>query len=336
MMDDIIYEAKALKKWFPTDKSFFSRSQSYVKAVDGVSLKVHRGETLGIVGESGCGKSTLIRLMMRLLPLTEGKLFFEGQDITKIRGDAMKRLRRDIQIVFQDPYAALNPRQRVRDMLGEAIDLGNEILLFSERQKEIARLLDMVGLPQDAADKFPHEFSGGQRQRLCIARALAVKPKLIMCDECVSALDVSIQAQIINLLMKLQKEMGLTLVFVSHDLRVIRHIADHVAVMYLGKLLEYAESEELFTNPQHPYTKALLSTIPVADPDAKKNPIVLTGDIPSPIHAPTGCPFHTRCWMVKGGCSHVDCALKSCEGDHVTACLYYQEMNENIKKEENQ
>ncbi len=326
-MEDIIYEAKGLKKWFPTEKSMFSRSKRYVKAVDGVSLQVHRGETLGIVGESGCGKSTLIRLMMRLLPLTEGELFFEGKNITKIRGDAMKLLRRDIQIVFQDPYAALNPRQRVRDMLGEAIDLGNEILLFSDRQKEIGRLLDMVGLPQDAADKFPHEFSGGQRQRLCIARALAVKPKLIMCDECVSALDVSIQAQIINLLMKLQKEMGLTLVFVSHDLRVIRHIADHVAVMYLGKLLEYGESEALFTNPQHPYTKALLSTIPVADPDAKKNPIVLTGDIPSPIDAPSGCPFHTRCWMAKDGCSQVDCALRSCGDSHVTACPYYKEIN---------
>ena len=328
MKGDVIYEGKSLKKWFPAGASFFGKTKDFVKAVDDVSLRVYQGETLGIVGESGCGKSTLIRLMMGLLPLTEGKIFFEGQDITHIHGDAKKVLRRNIQIVFQDPFAALNPRQKVGSMLAEAIDLGNEILLFSERKKEIARLLDMVGLPQDAADKFPHEFSGGQRQRLCIARALAVKPKLLMCDECVSALDVSIQAQIINLLMKLQKEMGLTLIFVSHDLRVIRHIADHVAVMYLGKVVEYGKSEAIFTSPKHPYTKALLSTIPVANPDAKRNPIVLKGDIPSPIHVPSGCPFHTRCWMAKEACKEVSCPLTECEALHMTACPFYREMKE--------
>ena len=326
MKDDVIYEAKSLKKWFSADTSIWGRSKNFVKAVDDISLKVYRGETLGIVGESGCGKSTLIRLMMGLLPLTEGNIFFEGHNITHVHGDERKKLRRSMQIVFQDPYAALNPRQKVKDMLAEAIDLGNEILMFSERKKEIARLLDMVGLPQDAADKFPHEFSGGQRQRLCIARALAVKPQLLMCDECVSALDVSIQAQIINLLMKLQKDMGLTLIFVSHDLRVIRHIADHVAVMYLGKVVEYAPSEELFTHPQHPYTKALLSTIPVADPDRKREPIVLKGDIPSPIHVPSGCPFHTRCWMAKEACKQVACPLQTCGTNHMTACPFYKEI----------
>lgn len=326
MRGDVIYEAKGLKKWFPADDSFWKRSKQFVKAVDDVSLTIHQGETLGIVGESGCGKSTLIRLMMGLLPLTEGQIFFEGQNISKMNSQDKKILRRHIQIVFQDPYAALNPRQKAGDMLLEAIDLGNEILMFNERKKEVTRLLDMVGLPQDAADKFPHEFSGGQRQRLCIARALAVKPKLLMCDECVSALDVSIQAQIINLLMKLQKEIGLTIVFVSHDLRVIRHIADRVAVMYLGKIVELADSESLFTTPKHPYTKALLSTIPVADPNAVRQPIVLKGDIPSPIHVPTGCPFHTRCWMAKKPCSHVSCSLCECSARHLTSCPFYHEI----------
>ena len=326
MRGDVIYEAKDLKKWFPAEDSFWKRSKRFVKAVDGVSLKIHQGETLGIVGESGCGKSTLIRLMMGLLPVTDGQIFFEGQNISAMNSQDKKILRRQIQIVFQDPYAALNPRQKAGDMILEAIDLGNEILMFSERQKEVNRLLDMVGLPQDAADKFPHEFSGGQRQRLCIARALAVKPKLLMCDECVSALDVSIQAQIINLLMKLQKEMGLTIVFVSHDLRVIRHIADRVAVMYLGKIVEFADSEALFTTPKHPYTKALLSTIPVADPNAVRKPIVLKGDIPSPIHVPSGCPFHTRCWMSKEQCAHVACSLCECNARHLTACPFYHEI----------
>lgn len=326
MRGDVIYEAKGLKKWFPADDSFWKRSKQFVKAVDDVSLTIHQGETLGIVGESGCGKSTLIRLMMGLLPMTEGQIFFEGQNISEMNSQDKKILRRHIQIVFQDPYAALNPRQKAGDMLLEAIDLGNEILMFNERKKEVARLLDMVGLPQDAADKFPHEFSGGQRQRLCIARALAVKPKLLMCDECVSALDVSIQAQIINLLMKLQKEIGLTIVFVSHDLRVIRHIADRVAVMYLGKIVEFADSESLFTTPKHPYTKALLSTIPVADPNAVRQPIVLKGDIPSPIHVSTGCPFHTRCWMAKEQCSHVSCSLCECSARHLTSCPFYHEI----------
>ncbi len=332
-MREIIYEARNLKKWFPVEKSFLRRTHEFVKAVDDVNLTVYKGETLGIVGESGCGKSTLIRLMMHLLRPTEGTLRFEGNDVTSIRGDALRRFRSQIQIIFQDPYAALNPRQRAGEVLGEALDLGNETFSSEGRSRKIKELLQMVGLPADGADKFPHEFSGGQRQRLCIARALAVNPSLIMCDECVSALDVSIQAQIINLLMRLQKDMGLTLIFVSHDLRVVRHMADHVAVMYLGKIVEYAESETLFDHPLHPYTKALLSAIPLADPDAVRKPIVLKGDIPSPIHVPSGCHFHTRCWMAREECSQIHCPLENVGDGHFTACPYYQSMMQDMHSE---
>lgn len=332
-MREIIYEARHLKKWFPVEKSFLRRTNEFVKAVDDVNLTVYKGETLGIVGESGCGKSTLIRLMMHLLKPTEGALLFEGNDVTSIRGDALRRFRSQIQIIFQDPYAALNPRQRAGEVLGEALDLGNETLSAEGRKNKIRELLQMVGLPEDGIDKFPHEFSGGQRQRLCIARALAVNPALIMCDECVSALDVSIQAQIINLLMRLQREMGLTLIFVSHDLRVVRHMADHVAVMYLGRVVEYAECETLFERPLHPYTKALLSAIPLADPDRGRNPIVLKGDIPSPIHVPSGCHFHTRCWMAQTECSKVHCPLKDVGEGHLTACPYYQSMMQDMHNE---
>lgn len=325
-MSEVIFEASHLKKWFPVEKKFLQKTKSYVKAVDDVSLPVYQGETLGIVGESGCGKSTLIRLMMHLLPATDGKLFWKGKDVTILRGEELRQFRRSIQIIFQDPYAALNPRQKAGDVLREALELGNEAVFRDHIQEKIKELLEMVGLPTDAADKFPHEFSGGQRQRLCIARALAVEPDLIMCDECVSALDVSIQAQIINLLMRLQRDMGLTLVFVSHDLRVIRHISDHVAVMYLGRIVEYGDSETIFENPLHPYTKALLSAIPVADPDAVRKPIILSGDMPSPIHVPGGCHFHPRCWMAKPECSKILCPLKEVEKGHLTTCPYYQEM----------
>ncbi len=322
MAEDILFEAEHIKKWFPVKSSFLNSKKDFVKAVDDVSLKIRRGETLGIVGESGCGKSTLIRVMMRLLDPTSGRLFFEGEDITHISGGEMQMIRRNMQIVFQDPYAALDPRQRVTDMLGEPLEVHQLTKNKREEEEEKRRLLQMVGLPEDSLFKFPHEFSGGQRQRLCIARALAVKPKLLMCDECVSALDVSIQAQIVNLLMKLQREMNLTIVFVSHDLRVVRHMAAHVAVMYLGKIVEYADNDSLFECPAHPYTESLLSVVPSADPDALKKPIVLKGDIPSPINVPGGCSFHTRCWMAREECSSIECQLESCGKGHCSACPF--------------
>lgn len=322
MAEEILFEAEHVKKWFPVKGSLLGRSRESVKAVDDVSLQVRRGETLGIVGESGCGKSTLIRVMMRLLNPTAGRLFFEGEDITHVSGEKMQSLRRSMQIVFQDPYASLDPRQRVGDMLGEPLAVHHLVSGRAEAEAEKKKLLRMVGLPEDALSKFPHEFSGGQRQRLCIARALAVRPKLLMCDECVSALDVSIQAQIVNLLMKLQREMDLTIVFVSHDLRVVRHMAAHVAVMYLGKVVEYADNDSLFRHPAHPYTESLLSAVPSADPDAVKKPIVLKGDIPSPIHVPEGCSFHTRCWMARKECSSITCSLEPCGEGHCSACPF--------------
>jgi oligopeptide/dipeptide ABC transporter ATP-binding protein len=322
MTKEILFEAEHVKKWFPVKKTFLGGSKAYVKAVDDVSLKIYKGETLGIVGESGCGKSTLIRTLLRLVEPTEGKLVFEGKNITKISQNKLKAYRRNMQIVFQDPYAALNPRQIVGDMLAEPLLIHHLDVSKEKVKDEVIKLLIMVGLPEDSISKYPHEFSGGQRQRLCIARALAVKPKLLVCDECVSALDVSIQAQIINLLMSLQREMGLTLVFVSHDLRVIRHIANRVAVMYLGKIVDYGDNESVFTEPKHPYTQALLSAIPVADPDVVKKIIVLKGDLPSPIDVPSGCGFRTRCWRVQEQCAHLECELKLCGIDHWCACPF--------------
>lgn len=320
--NDIIFGVRSLKQWFPVSGFLGRHSNSYVKAVDDITLQVHRGETLGIVGESGCGKSTLIRTMMKLIKPSDGKIYFEGQDVTAAGGKVLREFWRNVQIIFQDPYASLNPRQKVRNMLGEAIDLGNMQLSGEQKEKEILQLLQLVGLPPDAADKFPHEFSGGQRQRLCIARALAVKPKIIMCDECVSALDVSIQAQIINLLMRLKKEMDLTLIFVSHDLRVIRNISDAVAVMYLGKIIEYADTDDLFTHPMHPYTKSLLSAVPSINLDETGKTIILKGDIPSPIHVPQGCPFHTRCWMAREECGHISCPIYHPGTQHFSACPF--------------
>ena len=322
MSNDIIFEVRSLKQWFPVNGFLGSHSSSYVKAVDDITLQVHRGETLGIVGESGCGKSTLIRTMMKLIKPSDGEIYFEGQNVTGANGKALREFRRNVQIIFQDPYASLNPRQKVRNMLGEAIELGNMKLNGKEKVNEILKLLHLVGLPADAVDKYPHEFSGGQRQRLCIARALAVKPKIIMCDECVSALDVSIQAQIINLLMRLKKEMNLTLIFVSHDLRVIRNISDSVAVMYLGKIIEYSDTDDLFIHPMHPYTKSLLSAVPSINLEEERKTIILKGDIPSPIHVPQGCPFHTRCWMAQEECSHIPCPIYHPGIQHFSACPF--------------
>lgn len=318
---NVLLKVENVKKWFPVRRGIFSKVTEYVKAVDGVSLEVHAGHTLGIVGESGCGKSTLARVIMGLIPPTEGTVYFEGQDMTHADRATIHRMRRDIQIIFQDPYASLNPRQRVSSILTEPYKIHH--LGTQQQAMDRAReLLDLVGLPQDSMRKFPHEFSGGQRQRLCIARALAVNPKLIVCDECVSALDVSIQAQIINLLTRLQKQLGIALIFVSHDLRVVEHISSHVVVMYLGRMVEYADKAQLFAAPAHPYTKALLSAVPQADPTIKKERIILQGDLPSPIHVPSGCPFHPRCFSARPECSQQVPETQELCGGHLCSCLY--------------
>ena len=320
---NVLLKVENVKKRFPVRWGIFSKVTEYVKAVDGVSLEVHAGHTLGIVGESGCGKSTLARVIMGLIPPTEGTVYFEGQDMTHADRATIHRMRRDIQIIFQDPYASLNPRQRVSSILTEPYKIHH--LGTQQQAMDRAReLLDLVGLPQDSMRKFPHEFSGGQRQRLCIARALAVNPKLIVCDECVSALDVSIQAQIINLLTRLQKQLGITLIFVSHDLRGVEHISSHVAVMYLGRMVEYADKAQLFAAPAHPYTKALLSAVPQADPTIKKERIILQGDLPSPIHVPSGCPFHPRCFSARPECSQQVPETQELCGGHLCSCLYQE------------
>lgn len=321
----VLLEARHVKEWFPVRGGLLGRNTRYVKAVDDVSLTVRAGETLGVVGESGCGKSTLARVMLRLIEPTGGEVLFEGKNMTTADKAELRRMRRDIQIIFQDPYASLNPRQRVGDMLTEPLTI-HGLAKGEAAKRRVLELLELVGLPADSVRKFPHEFSGGQRQRLCIARALAVNPKLIVCDECVSALDVSIQAQIINLLMKLQRQLGIALVFVSHDLRVVRHISTNVAVMYLGRVVEYAPTEELFSNPAHPYTRALLSAVPLPDPDAQAQRIVLKGELPSPIAVPSGCPFHTRCYAVQERCASEVPQERDVSGcGHLCRCLLCEE-----------
>ena len=321
----VLLEARHVKEWFPVRGGLLGRNTRYVKAVDDVSLTVRAGETLGVVGESGCGKSTLARVMLRLIEPTGGEVLFEGKNMTTANKAELRRMRRDIQIIFQDPYASLDPRQRVGDMLTEPLTI-HGLARGEAAKRRVLELLELVGLPADSVRKFPHEFSGGQRQRLCIARALAVDPKLIVCDECVSALDVSIQAQIINLLMKLQRQLGIALVFVSHDLRVVRHISTNVAVMYLGRVVEYAPTEELFSNPAHPYTQALLSAVPLPDPDAQAQRIVLKGELPSPIAVPAGCPFHTRCYAVQERCASEVPQERDVSGcGHLCRCLLCEE-----------
>lgn len=301
--NEILMEINHLRKWYPVGSSF-KKEKKFVKAVEDVSLTIRKGETLGIVGESGCGKSTFARLILRLIDSTEGEILFKGKDLSKMSGEELRRTRRYMQMVFQDPYASLNPRMKVGDILSEPF-LIHGVCHEAEAKKEAIRLIQLVGLGTDSLKKYPHEFSGGQRQRICIARALAVSPDMIVCDECVSALDVSIQAQIINLLVKLQKELGIALVFISHDLRIVQHISTNVAVMYLGEVVESAPKKELFENPSHPYTKALLSAVPVAIPGAKKNRIVLTGELPSPINRPAGCSFSSRCSQADESCRKV-------------------------------
>ena len=292
-----------LGKYYPVGSSFFSRSQKLLRAVDGVSLRVRRGETVGLVGESGCGKSTLGRLILRLVEPTFGRVVYDGQDIVPLAQSELRPLRRKMQIIFQDPYSSLNPRMTVRDIVGEAIQIHKLAETKKDEEAMVAALLSKVGLRPDAMSRYPHEFSGGQRQRIGIARALAVQPEFIVCDEPISALDVSIQAQIVNLLMDLQDELGVAFLFISHDLRVVRHISHRALVMYLGKIVEQGMTPEVYRHPLHPYTRALLSAVPAPDPEKKRLRIVLEGDAPSAVDPPSGCAFHPRCpRMIKNTC----------------------------------
>ena len=290
-----LLEVKNLKVHFPVKRGLLSRVHETVKAVDDVSFSIAPGETLGLVGESGCGKTTLGRAIVRLVEPTSGKVFLDGEDLTQMNGAALRTRRRKLQIIFQDPYGSLNPRMTVEDIIGEALDIHGLAESSSARRKRVAELLQVVGLDAMYAQRYPHEFSGGQRQRIGIARALAVEPQLIICDEPVSALDVSVQAQIVNLLQDLQHQRGLAYLFIAHDLAVVEHISQRVMVMYLGKIVETADAKTLIRDPQHPYTQALISAVPEIDPATKRKRIILPGDVPSPIDPPTGCPFHPRC-----------------------------------------
>ncbi|MDN3352867.1 dipeptide ABC transporter ATP-binding protein [Actinomadura sp. DC4] len=335
---DVLVEIDDVYKHFPIKQGIiFKREVARVHAVDGVSLKVRRGETIGIVGESGCGKSTLARCITGLHPISKGRIVFDGQDISRLRGRQLKPFRRDVQMIFQDPYGSLNPRRRVGAIIGDPFDI-HGTASGAERKKRVQELMELVGLNPEHFNRFPAEFSGGQRQRIGIARALALKPKLIVCDEPVSALDVSIQAQVINLLKDLQDELGLTYVFIAHDLSVVRYVSDRVAVMYLGKLAENADGEELYENPRHPYTGALLSAASIADPDAaeRRERIVLSGDVPSPIRPPSGCRFHPRCPKAQEDCVDLVPELVVRGGDgagHLTACHHPVEPAENLAEE---
>jgi oligopeptide transport system ATP-binding protein len=321
MAETLLLEVKHLKKHFPIKGGVFSKTIGYVYAVDDINFTLAKGETLGLVGESGCGKSTTGRTILRLIEPTDGAIYFEGQDITTLDKSAMRALRREMQIIFQDPYASLNPRMTVGSIIGEPLEI-HKIAKGSEKEERVASLLQKVGLRAEDMRKYPHEFSGGQRQRIGIARALALNPKLIVCDEPVSALDVSIQAQVINLLEDLQAEFGLSYLFIAHNLNVVEHISNRVAVMYLGQIVELASDEELYKNPQHPYTEALLSAVPIPDPTVKKKRIILEGDVPSPINPPKGCHFHTRCMYKEKICEEVEPEFKDIGGGHWVACHF--------------
>jgi oligopeptide transport system ATP-binding protein len=315
-----LLEVQNLTVHFPVKPGLFSRARRHVKAVDGVSFSLAPGETLGLVGESGCGKSTLGRAIARLIEPTAGRVYFEGEDISKLSGPALRGRRRKFQIIFQDPYSSLDPRMSVEQIIGEALDLHKLADSPSARQKRIAGLLQSVGLDALHLQRYPHEFSGGQRQRIGIARALAVEPKLIVCDEPVSALDVSVQAQIINLLQDLQQRHGLAYLFIAHDLAVVEHISHRVMVMYLGKVVELADAKTIIRVPKHPYTQALISAVPVVDPVSKRKRIVLSGDVPSPIDPPPGCPFHPRCPVAEERCRVEIPPLREIEPGHWAAC----------------
>jgi oligopeptide/dipeptide ABC transporter ATP-binding protein len=327
MTGEVILQAENLVKHYPIKAGVLRRTVGHVKALDGVSFELYKGETLGIVGESGCGKSTLARMLMRLEEPTDGKLIFDGVDVYAQKGSAMRRLRRDIQIVFQDPYTSLNPRMTVGDIVGEPFEIHTDVLTKRDRRQRVQQLLDLVGLNPEHINRYPHQFSGGQRQRIGIARGLALNPKVIICDEPVSALDVSVQAQVVNLLAELQAGLGLAYIFIAHDLSVVRHISDRVGVMYLGKIVEIGDEAQIYSRPTHPYTQALLSAVPVPDPTMRnsREQIVLTGDVPSPANPPPACRFHTRCWKAQEICTVEEpllIARPDGESAHDSACHF--------------
>ena len=315
-----LLEVNNLKKYFPVKAGVFRKTVAHVKAVDDVSFYINEGETLGLVGESGCGKSTTGATILRLLEATAGEVKFEGKDILSLNKKDMREIRREMQIIFQDPYASLNPRMTVADIVGEPLQIHKLAKNKKERYEKVEKLLDSVGLTTEQMNRYPHEFSGGQRQRIGVARALAVDPKLIIADEPVSALDVSIQAQVINILQDLQGEFGLTYLFIAHDLSVVKHISDRVAVMYLGKIVELTDKHSLYDNPLHPYTQSLLSAIPEPKPERKTDRIILEGDVPSPVNPPSGCSFHPRCPKAMDICSKVDPVFKDYGDGHFASC----------------
>jgi oligopeptide transport system ATP-binding protein len=320
---DPLVSVRGLKTWFPVSSGVLQRTVAHVHAVDGVDLDIKKGETLGLVGESGCGKSTLGRTIIRMLEPTAGQVFFKGEDLGKLSGSAMRRKRREMAMIFQDPFASLDPRQTVGDIVGEPLDI-HHLASGKKRQERIQELLRVVGMNPNFTNRYPHEFSGGQRQRIGIARALAVEPSFIVCDEPISALDVSIQAQIINLLEKLQEQFNLTYLFIAHDLSVVKHISDRIAVMYLGKVMEISPASELYRRPRHPYTGSLISAIPIPDPaiERRRERVILQGDVASPVNPPSGCRFRTRCPRAKPHCAEEEPPLESFGTEHQAACFY--------------
>lgn len=324
MSDENILVVENLKKYYPLSKGFFGKGATYVKAVDGVSFSIKKGTTMGLVGESGCGKTTVGRTILRLHDVTDGRVLFDGQDLSQIKPGKLRRMRPQLQMIFQDPYSSLSPRMPVGEIIGEAVKV-HKIVPKNEYREYILHVMEECGLQPQWYSRYPHEFSGGQRQRICIARSVALKPKLIICDEPVSALDVSIQAQIINLMKDLQDQFGYTYLFISHDLSVVEHISDEVGVMYLGNMVEYGSKRDIFNHPLHPYTKALMSAVPMPDPDYKMQRIILKGDIPSPANPPSGCKFRTRCENCMEICSKKIPEFREIEPGHRVACHLYND-----------